>query len=62
MLRGMDVTVVHNHEFLLNRQMDKPAAKILQAELEQRGLKFKMAAKLSNCWAMRMGTLQRLVS
>ncbi|MGZ5056163.1 MAG: NAD(P)/FAD-dependent oxidoreductase [Methylobacter sp.] len=46
MLRGMDVTVVHNHEFLLNRQMDKPAAKILQAELEQRGLKFKMAAKL----------------
>jgi nitrite reductase (NADH) large subunit len=46
MLRGMDVTVIHNHEFLLNRQMDKPAAKILQTELEQRGLKFKMAAKL----------------
>ncbi|MGZ5014094.1 MAG: NAD(P)/FAD-dependent oxidoreductase, partial [Methylobacter sp.] len=45
-LRGMDVTVIHNHEFLLNRQMDRPAAKILQTELEQRGLKFKMAAKL----------------
>ncbi|MGZ5011092.1 MAG: NAD(P)/FAD-dependent oxidoreductase [Methylobacter sp.] len=44
--RGMDVTVIHNHEFLLNRQMDRPAAKILQTELEQRGLKFKMAAKL----------------
>lgn len=45
-LRGMDVTVIHNHEFLLNRQMDRPAAKMLQTELEQRGLKFKMAAKL----------------
>lgn len=45
-LRGMDVTVIHNHEVLLNRQMDRPAAKMLQTELEQRGLKFKMAAKL----------------
>jgi nitrite reductase (NADH) large subunit len=45
-LRGMDVTVIHNHEILLNRQIDRPAAKMLQTELEQRGLKFKMAAKL----------------
>lgn len=45
-LRGMDVTVIHNNEVLLNRQMDRPAAKMLQTELEQRGLKFKMAAKL----------------
>ncbi len=45
-LRGMDVTVIHNNELLLNRQLDKPAAKMLQAELEQRGIKFKMAAKL----------------
>jgi len=45
-LRGMDVTVIHNHEVLLNRQMDKPAGKMLQTELEQRGLKFRMAAKL----------------
>lgn len=44
--RGMDVTVIHNHEILLNRQMDKPAANMLQAELERRGLKFNMAAKL----------------
>lgn len=42
--RGMDVTVVHNRDSLLNRQMDKPAARLLQAELEIRGLKFKMAA------------------
>lgn len=47
-LRGMDVTVIHNHEVLLNRQMDKPAGLLLQTELEQKGIKFKMAAKL-NC-------------
>ena len=44
--RGMDVTVIHNNEVLLNRQMDRPAAKMLQTELEQRGLKFKMAANV----------------
>ena len=44
-LRGMDVTVIHNHEILLNRQMDRQAGEMLQKELEQRGLKFKMAAK-----------------
>jgi len=45
-LRGMDVTVIHNNEVLLNRQMDRPAGKLLQTELEQRGLKFKMAANV----------------
>jgi nitrite reductase (NADH) large subunit len=45
-LRGMDVTVIHNHDVLLNRQLDKPASKLLQTELEQKGIKFKMAAKL----------------
>ncbi|MDD2723120.1 MAG: FAD-dependent oxidoreductase [Methylovulum sp.] len=43
--RGMDVTVIHNNEILLNRQLDRPAAKLLQVALEQRGIKFKMAAK-----------------
>lgn len=45
-LRGMEVTVVHSNEVLLNRQLDKTAAKLLQTELEQRGIVFKMAAKL----------------
>ena len=44
--RGMDVTVIHNNEILLNRQMDRLAAKMLQTELEQRGLKFRMAANV----------------
>jgi len=46
-LRGMDVTVIHNNAVLLNRQMDKPAGQLLQTELEKKGIKFKMAAKLS---------------
>jgi nitrite reductase (NADH) large subunit len=45
-LRGMDVTVIHRNEVLLNRQLDKTAAKLLQSELEQRGITFKMATKL----------------
>lgn len=44
-LRGMDVTVVHNNEILLNRQMDHQAATLLQKELEQRRLTFKMPAQ-----------------
>lgn len=43
--RGMDVTILHNHDVLLNRQMDRQAGKMLQTALEQRGLKFKMQAK-----------------
>lgn len=45
-LRGMDVTVIHRNEVLLNRQLDKFAAQLLQSELEQRGITFKMATKL----------------
>ena len=44
-LRGMDVTVIHNNDVLLNRQMDRQAGEMLQKELELRGLKFKMGAK-----------------
>jgi len=42
--RGMDVTVIHNHSVLLNRQLDTVASKMLQEQLEQRGLKFKLSA------------------
>lgn len=43
--RGMNVTVVHTNAVLLNRQLDQIAGKMLQTELEQRGIKFKLAAK-----------------
>ena len=44
-LRGMDVTVIHHNEVLLNRQMDRQAGEMLRTALEQRGLKFKMPVK-----------------
>ena len=40
--RGMQVTVVHASDALMNQQLDKPAATLLQAALEQRGLRFRM--------------------
>jgi nitrite reductase (NADH) large subunit len=44
-LRGMDVTVVHNTGWLMERQLDETAGKLLQYNLEQRGLKFLMGAQ-----------------
>ena len=38
--RGMDVSVVHIADWLLERQLDEPAARLLQRNLEARGLKF----------------------
>ncbi len=45
--QGMDVTVVHNLDILMNRQLDSTAAKYLQQALEQRGMKFKMSSNTS---------------
>lgn len=45
MKQGMDVTVVHIFDTLMERQLDRPAAALLQESLEQRGLKFRMPAK-----------------
>jgi len=42
---GMDVTVVHLVDSLMERQLDKPAAALLKASLESRGLKFLMEAQ-----------------
>ena len=39
-LRGMDVTVVHIGDWLLERQLDRTAGELLQQSLEDRGLKF----------------------
>ncbi len=40
MLRGMEVTVVHVMPWLMERQLDAVAGKLLQKSLEDRGLKF----------------------
>ena len=39
-LRGMDVTVVHLADWLMERQLDKTAADMLKKSLENKGLKF----------------------
>ncbi|MDX5363868.1 MAG: nitrite reductase large subunit NirB, partial [Pseudazoarcus pumilus] len=44
-LRGMDVTVVHLADWIMERQLDKPAADLLQASLEAKGLKFELGAQ-----------------
>ncbi len=43
--QGMDVTVVHLCDSLMERQLDGAAAALLKESLEKRGLKFKMPAK-----------------
>jgi nitrite reductase (NADH) large subunit len=47
MRRGMDVTVVHVMDSLMNQQLDKPAAALLKTTLEQRGFRFLMDAHTS---------------
>ncbi len=42
--QGMEVTVVHRTETLMERQLDPVAAGLLQRSLEKRGLKFRLAA------------------
>ncbi|MEF3353155.1 nitrite reductase large subunit NirB [Paenibacillus sp. GYB006] len=37
---GMEVTVIHNSEYVMNRQLDEPASIMLRQELEQQGMKF----------------------
>ncbi len=45
MLRGMQVTVVHIMPWLMERQLDDVAGKLLQKSLEDRGLKFRLGAQ-----------------
>jgi nitrite reductase (NADH) large subunit len=45
MLRGMQVTVVHIMPWLMERQLDDTAGKLLQKSLEDRGLKFMLGAQ-----------------
>ncbi|MGQ0699808.1 MAG: NAD(P)/FAD-dependent oxidoreductase [Panacagrimonas sp.] len=44
MRQGMQVTVVHVMDSLMERQLDKPAAGLLQTALERRGLRFMLEA------------------
>jgi nitrite reductase (NADH) large subunit len=43
--QGMQVTVVHRAATIMNRQLDAQAAGLLQAELERRGISFRLNAR-----------------
>ena len=45
LLRGMDVTVVHGLDILMERQLDAYAAGLLRRSLEDRGIRFVMGAR-----------------
>src|SRR5690606_41283643 len=45
MKRGMTVSVVHVAPWLMERQLDDVAGKMLQASLEERGMKFLIGAQ-----------------
>jgi len=46
--QGMDVTVVHVTDTLMNQQLDKPAAQLLQKALEAKGLRFLLGAQTAS--------------
>lgn len=45
MLRGMQVTVVHLGDWLMERQLDDQAGELLRKSLQERGLKFRLATQ-----------------
>ncbi|MDY8093553.1 nitrite reductase large subunit NirB [Paenibacillus polymyxa] len=47
---GMDVTVVHLMEDLMERQLDREASAMLKAELERQGIKFAMQMQTSEVY------------
>ena len=47
LLRGMDVTVVHIADWIMERQLDKASADMLMKSLEEKGIKFKLNASTS---------------
>ncbi len=60
MKRGMDVTVVHVGPWLMERQLDEVAGKLLQQSLEQRGMKFLMGANTQALVAAESGRVGKI--
>ena len=58
MLRGMDVTVVHIMPWLMERQLDDVAGKLLQKSLEDRGLKFRIGAQTQALLGSELGRVR----
>lgn len=58
--RGMDVTVVHSNVVPLNRQLDHEAGSLLQQELSDRGLNFKMNAQTQSIEGDDFGNVRKI--
>jgi nitrite reductase (NADH) large subunit len=57
--RGMAVTVVHLGDWIMERQLDRAAADLLQASLEARGMAFRLGAQTA---ALRAGANGRVAA
>jgi nitrite reductase (NADH) large subunit len=60
MKRGMEVTVVHVGDWLMERQLDKVAGQMLQASLEARGMQFRMGANTKALCAGENGRVAKV--
>ena len=58
--RGVEVTVIHDVNCLMNRQLDTEAALMLQRELEARGMHFRMGAVTAEIVARDEGNLSHI--
>jgi nitrite reductase (NADH) large subunit len=59
-IRGMDVSVVHIGPWLLERQLDEPAARLLQGNLENKGLKFLLQKQTAELMKDKSGRVHAL--
>jgi nitrite reductase (NADH) large subunit len=60
--QGMDVTVVHVMDSPMERQLDKPAAGLLKAALEKRGLRFLLGANTAEIVATPLDASARVAA
>jgi nitrite reductase (NADH) large subunit len=60
--RGMDVTVVHLAEWLMERQLDRTASRLLQDTLEKKGLRFRLATQTAKLVAGTVGKMSGRVA
>jgi len=60
MKRGMQVTVVHGSDWLMERQLDDVSGQLLQQSLEARGLQFRMNAQTSALIGNEQGRVSKV--
>lgn len=58
--RGMNVTIVHLADRLMDRQLDSEAAALLKADLEQRGMRIELSAQTESLVGVQRVTKVRL--